>query len=605
MSERRGCCVALGRRRVARGRRCGVAILALAGGAWGQRDGTPVLPGTLAAEREAAVAERLGYREVGTDEHEGEALGARAGERLKGLLAAWTEGGVEALEPFLSADFAGDPPLPALGPEFARGAFRLRAAPERDGRGEVPALARADWARALGAWLRDLGASPSAPPKVKVIAVERLAVGLRIRARISAQGESAVGRRQHDALWECDWTAAPRGEPVRLRALRVLGHDAVSGPPAPLFVDCAPSAFGGEPAYAAQLAHGVQEWGGRMDAALETSSLGHQGVAVADVDGDGLEDVFLPQPGGLPNLLFLRRGDGTAVERGRAAGVDHLDLSTSALLIDLDGDGDRDLALAMGDRILLSANDGRGVFAPRAVHDAPFAMSLAAADADGDGDLDLYVCCYVSPYADETAPVPYHDANNGQANLLLANDGEFRFHDATAERGLDENNTRFSFAASWEDYDDDGDPDLYVANDFGRNNLYQNDGGRFTDVAASAGVEDLSAGMGVTWGDVDRDGRVDLYVSNMYSSAGRRVTYQRQFRPGGDEAARAGFQRHARGNSLFRNRGDGTFEDVTLAAGAEMGRWAWGALFVDLDNDGWRDLFVPNGFVTSRRSDDL
>jgi hypothetical protein len=111
--------------------------------------------------------------------------------------------------------------------------------------------------------------------------------------------------------------------------------------------------------------------------------------------------------------------------------------------------------------------------------------------------------------------------------------------------------------------------------------------------------------MGVSWGDFDRDGLVDLYVSNMYSSAGRRVTYQRQFRPQADEALLGDFQRHARGNSLFRNRGDGTFEDVTLSVGAEMGRWAWGALFVDLDNDGWQDLFVPNGFVTNRRPDDL
>ncbi|HJP00345.1 MAG TPA: VCBS repeat-containing protein [Planctomycetota bacterium] len=581
-----------------------LAPIALVGGAWCQESDAPVLPGELGAGREAAVAERLEFREVGTDEHENEALGARAGERLKALLVIWSTAGAAAVEPFVSADFEGDAPLPELGPERLRGAFRLRSAPVREERAPAPPLVGPEeLARGLGEWARSLGSSVA--PNVKVISVERLESGLRVRARISARGTSSADRRQHDALWECDWTLPPDGELLRLRRLRVLTLDEVTGPAAPMFADCALSALGSQPAFREQLAHGVEYWGGRMDAALELSSLGHQGVAVGDVDGDGLEDVYLPQPGGLPNLLFLRRADGSAVERARAGGVDYLDLSTSALLIDLDGDADRDLALAMGDRILLLANDGRGVFEPRAVHDAPFAMSLAAADPDGDGDLDLYVCCYVSPYADETAPVPYHDANNGQANLLLENGGEFRFHDATAERGLDENNTRFSFAAAWEDFDDDGDQDLYVANDFGRNNLYRNDGGRFTDVAAAAGVEDLSAGMGVSWGDFDRDGLVDLYVSNMYSSAGRRVTYQRQFRPQADEALLGDFQRHARGNSLFRNRGDGTFEDVTLSVGAEMGRWAWGALFVDLDNDGWQDLFVPNGFVTNRRTDDL
>ncbi len=84
-------------------------------------------------------------------------------------------------------------------------------------------------------------------------------------------------------------------------------------------------------------------------------------------------------------------------------------------------------------------------------------------------------------------------------------------------------------AASWEDYDQDGDLDLYVANDFGRNNLYRNDDGQFVDVAAEAGVEDISAGMSVSWGDYNNDGQADLYVGNMFSSAGNRVTYQRQF----------------------------------------------------------------------------
>jgi hypothetical protein len=175
----------------------------------------------------------------------------------------------------------------------------------------------------------------------------------------------------------------------------------------------------------------------------------------------------------------------------------------------------------------------------------------------------------------------------------------------TVESGIDENNRKFSFAAVWEDYDNDGDLDVYVANDFGRNNLYRNDGGSFTDVAAELGVEDISAGMGVTWGDHDRDGWMDLYVSNMFSSAGGRITYQRHFRPGTDAQTLAELQRHARGNSLFRNQGGAGFEDVTPVAGAEMGRWAWGASFADIDNDGWQDLLVPNGFVTNARSDDL
>ena len=84
--------------------------------------------------------------------------------------------------------------------------------------------------------------------------------------------------------------------------------------------------------------------------------------------------------------------------------------------------------------------------------------------------------------------MPYHDANNGGRNVLLRNDGRWRFSHATVRAGLDVKNRRFSYAAAWEDFDNDGDQDLYVANDFGRNNLYRNDSGRFTDIAAAAAM---------------------------------------------------------------------------------------------------------------------
>ena len=124
-------------------------------------------------------------------------------------------------------------------------------------------------------------------------------------------------------------------------------------------------------------------------------------------------------------------------------------------------------------------------------------------------------------------------------------------------------------------------------------------------MAAAAGVEDIAAGMGVSWADVDRDGRMDLYVSNMFSSAGGRVTFQREFRPELDRETRAAYRRHARGNTLFQNAGNGTFRDVSLERGVTMGRWAWGARLVELNNDGWPDVFVPNGFVTGEDPVDL
>ena len=175
----------------------------------------------------------------------------------------------------------------------------------------------------------------------------------------------------------------------------------------------------------------------------------------------------------------------------------------------------------------------------------------------------------------------------------------------TAAVGLDQNNNRWSLAAAWEDYDNDGDMDLYVANDFGRNCLFQNNAGKFIDVAATAGVEDVGSGMSVAWGDYDHDGWMDLYVSNMFSTAGNRIAYQQRFKPGVPDRVKKMFQRLAKGNTLFRNRGNGTFEDVSQTKAVARARWAWGAKFLDINNDSWEDLIVANGFVTGKDTRDL
>ncbi len=111
--------------------------------------------------------------------------------------------------------------------------------------------------------------------------------------------------------------------------------------------------------------------------------------------------------------------------------------------------------------------------------------------------------------------------------------------------------------------------------------------------------------MSVAWGDYNSDGWMDLYVGNMFSAAGNRIAYQRNFQDSIDTAERRIFERHARGNSLFANTGNGRFNDVSTSAGVTMGRWAWGSLFLDINNDGRDDLFVANGHITQEKSDDL
>ena len=113
----------------------------------------------------------------------------------------------------------------------------------------------------------------------------------------------------------------------------------------------------------------------------------------------------------------------------------------------------------------------------------------------------------------------------------MRNNRDGTFRDVTAESGLNQNNTRYSFCCGWDDYNRDGWPDLYVVNDFGRKNLYRNNGdGTFTDVAQQAGVEDAGAGMSVCWFDYNNDGSRDLYVANMWTAAGERISMQPNFK---------------------------------------------------------------------------
>jgi hypothetical protein len=385
--------------------------------------------------------------------------------------------------------------------------------------------------------------------------------------------------------------------------------------PTPRFRDITQRALGHNIAYREHLAKGLDDWRSVMDEATGIDVYGHNGVSVGDYNGDGLEDLYVCQPAGLPNRLLRNNGDGTFDDVSAAAGVDILDATSMALFADFDRDGDQDLLLVMSAQLAILTNDGAGRFARK--QNAGFQASAAAftsaavADYDRDGWLDIYVCAYDfwTGGASYDAPAPYYDATNGPPNHLYRNRGNGAFEDVTSRSGMNVNNNRFSFAASWADYDGDGWPDLYVANDFGRNNLYRNRGnGTFEDVAAKAGVEDPGAGMSVAWGDYDGDGRLDLYVSNMWSSAGLRLTSHPAFSAAvaaGGRGVQAAFQRQAKGNSLFRNKGDGTFEDVSARAGVEFGRWAWGSGFVDYDSDGRLDILVKNGYITGPDTHDL
>ena len=393
----------------------------------------------------------------------------------------------------------------------------------------------------------------------------------------------------------------------RLPDLQVVSEQVVTSPK-PYFRDVTGHVFGGVESFREQLIPGNPYWRARLDSACGIDVYGNQGIAVADIDGDGMDEIYVCQPGGLPNRLYKVRADGIAEDITERSGLGVLDETTCALFADFHNSGRQDAVILRSSGPLFFVNRGDGTFAEqrdtfhfKTTPQGSF-TGMAAVDFDRDGRLDLYLCCYIYFQSEDQYqyPAPYQDARNGPPNFLFRNLGG-RFEDVTAETGMQENNDRFSFAPVWCDFDGDGWPDLYVANDFGRGNLYRNRNGHFHDEATKAGLDGAGPGMSASWFDSDGDGRPDLYVSDMWTAAGQRVIHDPAFEPAKRDAE--AFRRHTKGNCLYRNKGDGTFEEASL--GAEMGRWAWGSGGFDWDLDGTPEILVSTGMVTNPSRRDL
>ena len=460
--------------------------------------------------------------------------------------------------------------------------------------------------------LRRAGRGPSVHVAWKIdgLRVEGGDTRATLRLFASAQGPDAGIDLQ--TRFYSTWRRGADGG-FRLAELRADDASAAIRRGAPWLVDQTEAWLGTSP-LRAEIGLDIDDVLQRVARILPTDPIGHTGLALADVDGDGLDDLYVGAPTGLPNRLLLGTPGGGFVDATAGSGADYLDETRAVLLLDLDGDGRRDLVAATSAGLMLAPNIGapgeRPRFGPaRRLLGLTVAHSLSAADVDGDGDLDLYAGVFYGGGERGNAgfpiPIPYHDANNGGRNALLRNEGGLRFHDATVELGLDVHNRRFTQATSFFDVDQDGDQDLYVANDHGRNAYYRNDGGHFQEVAGELGVEDMGAGMSVHFGDADGDGDFDLYVSNMYSSAGGRIVPQEGFGQAAPTTARSDVLRHARGNTLLIANGDGHFDDASERSGAMVAGWAWGSRFVDLDADGRQDLLVANGLYTRPDPGDL
>lgn len=356
-------------------------------------------------------------------------------------------------------------------------------------------------------------------------------------------------------------------------------------------------------------------------------------VSVVDIDGDGHDDIYVMVRIG-KNLLLHNRGDGTFIERADDYELAVKGNSTCSIFADFDNDGDQDLLLGRSvEKSLYFENHGswyKAVTEPWAAVLPALAVSMSAADYNGDGLLDVYIATYrpelLGDGSGALANGAFGSGNTGKQwperflppgdaaeyrrlhretdhhfleqigppNRLLVNKGgRFELAEESATVGVWEN----TLQATWADFDDDGDADLYMANDFAADCLFRNDGDNgFVNVANEVGANAFGFGMGASFGDYDGDGQQDLYVSNMFSKAGRRIL--REF-----AGVNPGYVKSVEGNVLYRRRADGGFEKVSGLKGdtlrvAKAG-WSWGGQFADFDNDADLDLYALSGYFTA------
>jgi hypothetical protein len=329
------------------------------------------------------------------------------------------------------------------------------------------------------------------------------------------------------------------------------------------------------------------------------------GVAIFDYDNDGWPDIFIvngttlqgfPSGKAPTNHLYRNNHNGTFTDTTEKAGLVATGWGQGVCVGDYDNDGWEDLYVTHYGKNLLYHNE-RGSFkeigkqAGVAGSGKAWGTGCAFVDYDRDGILDLMVANYVD-FDLATTPGPGQRASciwkgvpvmcgpQGLLwgkNVLYHGDGGGKFEDVTKKAHIDQAAGHYGFSVSTLDYDDDGWPDIYVACDSTPSILYHNNrDGTFTDIAVVAGAafnEDgrAQAGMGSTIADFNGDGRLDIFRTNFSDDT----------------------------STLYRNNGNGTFDDVTFAAGLGLHTQylGWGTMFLDFDNDGWPDLLLVNGHV--------
>ena len=426
----------------------------------------------------------------------------------------------------------------------------------------------------------------------------------RIMAKLVAEAFGQPGKDagvQSTAIWKTYWSKV-NGE-LTLENIQVQAHEEISAmiPGGQLFKDCTSSILKRCDSLPNQLIYGLDQWSRRIPG---IDIVGNHGVAVGDINSDGLDDIYVCQPNGLPNVLLIQNPDGTAENAALASNLDVLDETHAALIVDIDNDKDQDIVLSTDENLILMSNKGDGTF--QLEHKMPIgrdAHSISASDFDRDGDLDLFLCKYKDINRQSEVllfPRNLETADDGGRNILLRNDEGWNFVDATEQSGITGDNTFFSRSAVWVDYDFDGDSDLYIANEFAADQLYENQEGWFTDISDEVGIEVAARHRSVSVGEFNQDGRFDFFVAtDVPLSALRELKGSKS-----SKESRSQFQNSLTGENQiwFTAKPGEKLVPFFLRAPIFSSESAFASVTADLNNDGLDDVVVTNGFLSRSSS---